>query len=79
MVSLETDCIIADTTGTFKLIAGSSSFIKATSGVFKLTFSGIHSLVVKLGNNKNSLKVLDISGNILHIYPPFKIFTSIIT
>ena len=39
-----------------------------TSGVRSDTFDGMHFSVVKFGNNKNSLNVLDMSGNIVAIF-----------
>ena len=43
MPSSDTACMMADTMGMFRLIAGSSPFLNFTSGVFKLTFSGVFS------------------------------------
>ena len=43
----------AETNGMFIVIFGSSPFLNFTSGVFNDTLFGIHSSVVKFGNNKN--------------------------
>jgi hypothetical protein len=43
IVSLETDCMMADTIGTFKDSAGVSPFLNFTSGVCNETFAGTHS------------------------------------
>ena len=67
--SPDTDCIIADTIGMFAEYFGSSPFLNFTSGVFNDTLFGIHSSVVKFGNNKNSLNVLDIPSTFL--FPPY--------
>jgi len=47
MSTPDTDCIIADTIGTFALYFGSSPFLYFTSGVFNDTFVGIHLSSVK--------------------------------
>ena len=44
MVSLDTDCIMADTKGIFMERAGSSPFLNLTTGVRRLTLDGMHSL-----------------------------------
>ena len=46
IVSFDTDCIIADAKGTFRVIAGSSPFLNLTRGVFRLTFAGMQSSLV---------------------------------
>ena len=56
-LSLETDCMMAETMGIFKLIAGSSPFLNFTSGVTSVTLSGIHSEEEYPGTNRYSLKV----------------------
>ena len=60
----ETDCIIADTNGTFREIEAFSPFMYFTSGVFNEILPGLQSLVVNPGINKYSLKVLEMSFNI---------------
>ncbi len=49
--------MMAETKGIFNDIAGFSPFLNFTSGVFKLTFAGIHSLEEYPGTNRYSLKV----------------------
>ena len=44
MVSLETDCMMAETMGMESSMAGRSPFLNLTSGVCSETFSGRHSL-----------------------------------
>ena len=46
MVSLETDCMIADAKGTFSVMADSSPFLNLTKGVLRLTFAGMQSSLV---------------------------------
>ena len=46
MVSFETDCMMADANGTLRLSVGSSPFLHFTSGVLRLTLSGMHSSLV---------------------------------
>jgi hypothetical protein len=41
-VSLETDCMIAETKGILRLIRGSWPRAKRTSGVVRETFCGVH-------------------------------------
>ena len=43
MWSSETACMMAEVMGMFMEIAGSSPFLNFTSGVFRLTLSGMHS------------------------------------
>ena len=74
ILSPETDCIIADTIGMFAEYLGSSPLLNFTSGVFNDTFDGIHFSVVKFGNNKNSLNVLEMSGNIIAMFFPPSFF-----
>jgi len=57
MLSSETDCMIAETIGIFKVIAGSSPFLNLTRGVFKLTSAGIHCAEEYPGKSRYSLKV----------------------
>ena len=57
MVSFETDCMIAETSGTFKDRAGASPFLNLTSGVVSETFAGTHSADEYPGTNRYSLKV----------------------
>ena len=58
-LSPETDCMIAETRGIFIVIAGCSPFLNLTSGVFRLTFAGTHSLEEYPGMRRYSLKVCD--------------------
>ena len=59
MVSLETDCMIADAKGTLSVIADSSPFLNLTKGVFRLTFDGMQFSPVYPGIRRYSLNVLD--------------------
>ena len=57
-VSLDTDCMMAETMGMFRLMGHSSSPLRyLTSGVRRETLSGTHSSEVKPGMSKYSLKV----------------------
>ena len=62
MFESDTDCIIADTKGMFSDILGVSPLRYFTSGVRSETASGVHSLVVKPGISRYSLKVLEMSS-----------------
>ena len=58
-LSPDTDCMTALIIGIFKEIAGSSPFLKRTSGVFSETLVGIFSGPVNPGTSKYSLKVCE--------------------
>ncbi len=57
ILSSETDCMIADTIGIFKVIAGCSPFLNFTKGVCKSTLAGTHSLEEYPGTKRYSLNV----------------------
>ncbi len=60
MVSLDTDCIMAEVMGMFKRMAGSSTPLRyLTKGVRKDTLLGIQSSEVYPGMSRYSLKVWD--------------------
>jgi hypothetical protein len=60
MVSLDTDCMIAETMGIFSVTGHSSlPFLYFTKGVFNDTFAGIQPSGVYPGTSKYSLNVLD--------------------
>ena len=59
MVSFETDCMMADAKGTFRLSAGFSPFLNFTRGVLRETLSGTQSSPVYPGIRRYSLKVLE--------------------
>jgi hypothetical protein len=69
----ETDCIMAETKGTFKEIFGFSPFLNFTMGVCKFTLSGVSDFVVKPGKIKYSLKVRETSSIIFAIIFPIKV------
>ena len=58
-LSPDTACMIADTIGMFIESAGSSPFLNFTTGVFRETFSTLHSVEEYPGTNRYSLNVLD--------------------
>ena len=64
----DTDCIMAETNGIFKVIFGTSPFLYLTNGVFRFTASGVFDFLVNPGNIKYSLKVLEISFIIFAIF-----------
>ena len=59
IVSFDTACITAETSGIFARIDGCSPILYLTTGVDKSTFSGVQSLLVKPGIKRYSLNVLD--------------------
>ena len=59
ILSSETDCIIAETSGMFIVIAEVSPFLNLTTGVFRLTFEGTHSAEEYPGTNRYSPKVCE--------------------
>ena len=60
-VSLDTDCMIAETKGMLSRMRDSSPRAKRTSGVCSETFCGVHSRVVSPGIRRYSPKVRDTS------------------
>jgi hypothetical protein len=58
----DTDCMIAEASGTVRLIAGSSPCLKRTMGLFSDTDEEVQAFVVRLGTSRYSLKVCDGSG-----------------
>ena len=59
ILSSDTACITAETSGMFMVKAGSYPFLNFTTGVFRLTLSTIHSLEEYPGTSRYSLKVLE--------------------
>lgn len=59
MLSSDTDCMIAEVMGIFKLKEGSSPCAYFTSGVFRLTLAGMHFVDEYPGISRYSPKVRD--------------------
>lgn len=59
MLWSDTACMTAEVTGRFMVSAGVSPLRNLVTGVRRSTFPGMHSLVVRLGTSRNSLKVLE--------------------
>ena len=62
MVSSETDCIIAEISGTFRVSCATPGGRWRVRGERRLTLAGMHSRRVRLGSSRNSLNVREIPG-----------------
>ena len=62
MVSSDTDCIIAEISGTFRVSRAAAGGRWRASGERRLTLAGMHSRRVRLGSSRYSLNVREIPG-----------------
>ena len=62
MVSSDTDCIIAETSGTFRVSPAAAGGRRRVRGERRLTLAGMHSRRVRLGSSRYSLNVREIPG-----------------